>query len=147
MWRSLFSFSTGNTLFGKIWSKKLKLSNMKNSIAVFNFSVLDGKFPFRANLFQKFNIVSLSWNIVPRLIRICRIPWGYSLVLFWTRNTDHRQIWLLEWFKYAKFNSDVHFFYFRQKIPFRANLFANFKIVCLKWNLVPRVIRIYRIQW
>ena len=34
------------------------------------------------NLIQKFKIISLSWNIVPRLIQICRIPWRCLLFLF-----------------------------------------------------------------
>ena len=45
-------------------------SNMQNSVVVFSFSVLDRKNPFWANLVQKIKIVSLSWNLVPRLIRI-----------------------------------------------------------------------------
>ena len=39
------------------------------------FSILDGKHPFWANLPQKIKIVSLSWNLVPRLIQICKIQW------------------------------------------------------------------------
>ena len=35
-------------------------SNMQNSIALFTFSVLDWKHPFRANLVQKIKVVSLS---------------------------------------------------------------------------------------
>ena len=51
------------------------------------FSVLDQKHPFWANLAQKIKIVSLSWNFVPKPIRICRIHWWCSLFLFSTRNT------------------------------------------------------------
>ena len=50
----IFLFSTGNTLFEQIWSKKLKLSvmpkfdsqansNIKNSMTIFTFSVLNRK--------------------------------------------------------------------------------------------------------
>ena len=39
------------------------------------FSVLERKHPFWVNLVQKIKIVSLSWNLVPRLIRTCRIQW------------------------------------------------------------------------
>ena len=31
--------------------------------------------------------------------------------------------------------------------PFWVNLVPKFKIACLKWNWVPTVIQIYRIQW
>ena len=42
---------------------------------------------------QKFKIVSLSWNLVPILIRICRIQWMDLLFFFQTRNTVFGQIW------------------------------------------------------
>ena len=47
-----------------------------------NFSVYDMKYPFWANFVPKFKIVCLKWNLVPRLIRICRIHWWCSLFLF-----------------------------------------------------------------
>ena len=65
---------------------------MQNSMVVFTFSVLDQKNPFRANLVQKIKIVSLSWNLVQNLIRICRIQWWCSLFLFLTINILG-QIW------------------------------------------------------
>ena len=40
------------------------------------------KYLFWVNLVQKLKIISLSWNFVPRLIQICRIPWRCSLSLF-----------------------------------------------------------------
>ena len=46
---------------------------MQNSMVVFTFSVLDQKNPFLANLAQKIKIVSLSWNLIPRLIETCEI--------------------------------------------------------------------------
>ena len=71
-----------------------------------------------ANLVQKFKIVSLSWNLAPRLIQVCRIQWWCSLFLFQNGNTLFGQIW-------------------SKKI----------KIVSLCWNLAPSLIRICRIQW
>ena len=62
-------------------------SNMQNAVVQFFFSVLDRKHPFWANLFQKIKIFSLSWNLVLRVIRICRVQWCCSLFLFYTRNT------------------------------------------------------------
>ena len=52
------------------------------------FSVLVSKHPFWANLAQKIKIVSLSWNLVTRSIRICRIQWWwfFQLFLFLSRN-------------------------------------------------------------
>ena len=52
------------------------------------FSVLDRKQPFRANLEQKIKIVSQSWSLERRPIQ-----WWSSLFLFWTRNTLFVQIW------------------------------------------------------
>ena len=48
-------------------------SNMQNSMAMFNFSAFYWNYPFWANLAQLIKIVCLSWNLVPRLIRIHRI--------------------------------------------------------------------------
>ena len=62
-------------------------SNMQNSLALLTFSVLDQKHPFWANVVQKTKIVSLNWNLVPRLIWISRMWWWSSLFLFYTRNT------------------------------------------------------------
>ena len=44
---------------------------MQNSMVVFDFSILDQKYPFGANLTQKIKIVRLSLHLVPRLPRIC----------------------------------------------------------------------------
>ena len=60
---------------------------MENWMALFAFSGLDRKHPFCANLVQKIKIVSLSWNLVPRLIRICKIEWWCSLFPFLARST------------------------------------------------------------
>ena len=50
-------------------------------------SVFNWKYLFGVNLVQKLKIISLSWNFVPRLIQICRIPWWCLLFLFSTGNT------------------------------------------------------------
>ena len=90
---------------------------MYNSMMVFTFSLLDRKHLFWVNLVQKIKIVSLSWNLVPRPIWICRILW--SCLLF-----------LLHW-----------------KHPFCSNLVRKIKIFSLSWNLVPSLIWICRVQW
>ena len=68
-------------------------SNMQNSMAVFNFSVSDRKHSFTVKLVQKMEIVSLSWNLVPRIIRICRIQWWCSLFPFLTGITPFVWTW------------------------------------------------------
>ena len=87
-------------------------------MTLFTFSILEWKHPFWANLVQKIKIVSLSWNLVPTLIRISRIQWWCSFFSILDR-----------------------------KHPFWANLVQKVKIVSLSWNLVARLIRICRIQW
>ena len=74
-------------VFGQIFTKKSQncqfqlkfptktVSNMQNSVMVFTFFVLNGKHSFLENLVQKIRIVSFSLNLVPKLIRICRIQW------------------------------------------------------------------------
>ena len=42
---------------------------------------------FWVHLVQDLKIISFSWNFVPRLIPICRIPWWCSLFLLSTGNT------------------------------------------------------------
>ena len=56
--------------------------NMQNSMVVFTFSLLTVEKPFVTSLVQKIKTVILSWNYVPRLIRICRIRWRFSLFSF-----------------------------------------------------------------
>ena len=92
--------------------------NIQNSMVIFTFSVFDWKYPFWANLVQKIKVISLSWNLVPTLIRICRIEWWCSL-----------------------------FFIFGRKYPVWDNLVQKIKIVSLRCNLIPKLIRICWIQW
>ena len=49
-----------------------------------DFSVFNWEVSFWGNLVKKIKIVSLSWNLVPALIRIYRIQWWYAYFLrFW----------------------------------------------------------------
>ena len=88
-------------------------SNMQNSMVMFIFLVFAWKFfefgPKNQNcpwnftytnsnmqnlvMFQNIKIVTLSWNLVRRLIRICRIQWWCSFFLFLIGNTLFGQIW------------------------------------------------------
>ena len=130
---------------------------MLHWMVLFAFSVLDRKHPFWANLVQKIKIVSLGWNLVPRLIWICKIEWWCSLFLFLTGSTF--------WGKLGPKNSNcpsklklgtktksnmqnllvvLTFSVLEYKHSFWANLVQNIK----SSNLVPRlIIRICRIQW
>ena len=63
-----------------------------------DFFVFDRKHPFWANLVKKkrkkkIKSVSVSGNLVLRLIRVCRIQWWRSLVPFLTRNTLFGWTW------------------------------------------------------
>ena len=60
---------------------------MQNSMMLFTFFVFDRKYPFWANLVQNVKIISLSWKLVSRLIRIWIIQWWCSLFLFLTGNS------------------------------------------------------------
>ena len=92
-WCSLFLFLVACILFLRNLFQKIKIvwrswkfrvennSNMQNSMVIFIFYFLDWKYPSWVNLFHKFKIVSLSWNILPRLFWICKIRWWCSLFL------------------------------------------------------------------
>ena len=68
-------------------------SNMQSSMVMPTFFVFDWKYLFWANLVQKVKLISLSWNLVPRLIRIWWIQWWCSLFLFLIENMLFGQIW------------------------------------------------------
>ena len=83
---SLFSISTANTIFwvnlvqnNQNCQSSFKFgtwtnSNMQKSmVGMFNFSAFYWNYPFWTNLVQLIKIVRLSWNLVPRIIRIRRI--------------------------------------------------------------------------
>ena len=91
---------------------------MQNSMMIFSFLVFEWKYPFWANLVQNIKIVTLCWNLVPTLIRTCRIQWWFSFILFLIGNILFGQIW-------------------SKKI----------KIIGWSLNLVARLIQICWIQW
>ena len=83
------------------------------------FLCFQPEIPFWTNLVHKIKIVYWSWNLEPRLIRICRIRWGFSIFPF------------PDWKYYFRLNK----------------LVQKFKIVILSWNLVPGLLRICKIRW
>ena len=121
---------------------KYRLDARTNAIFLFP------EIPFLGKLVQNIKIVSLSWNLVLILIRICRIHWSCSVFYVLTGNTLFGQIWSEKSkFEYTEFNGGVHFFCLDWKQPFWANVVQKIKIVSLSRNLVPKLIRICRIQW
>ena len=105
---SVFCFRVEIPFLGKFGPKnqnyqfKLKFgtytnSNMQIWMMLFIFFVFKWKYPFWANLVQKIKIISLSWNLVPRLIRICWSQWWCSLFLFLIGNMLFGQIWSRKW--------------------------------------------------
>ena len=108
-------------------------SNMQNSMVMFIFFVFDRKYPFWANLVQKVKIISWSWNLVARLIRICWIQWCCSLFSFLTGSALLGQIW-------SKLSIFTVFFVSDQKRPF----LGKFGPKCQKF---ARLIRIRNQRW
>ena len=104
--------------------------------------------PILGKFDQKFKTASRSWNLVLRLIRICRIQWkklpfsdldgkypSWANMIQNSKLANYTEILYLDQFKYTKLDGGVHFVYFRLEIPF------------LGANLAPTLIRICRIQW
>ena len=127
---------------------------------LFTFFFFQWKYHFWANLVQKIEILTLSWNLVPTIIRTWRIQWWCSFFLFLIRTTlldkfgpkNQNYHFKLKFGTYTNSsmqNSMVMFIYFvfDWKYPFLANLVQKVKIISWSWNLVPGLIRIYRIQW
>ena len=102
------------TLLGRKKYEKAKSDEHPPKMWIFSFRL---KTPFLGKFGPKIKIVSLSWNLVPRPIRICRIQWWCSLFLPSTRNN-----------------------------PFWVNLVQKIKIVSFSWNLVPALIWISKNQ-
>ena len=57
---------------------------MQNSMWCLLFLFLIGNSLFGQIWSRKSKLLSLSWNLVPKLIRICRIQWWCSLFCFWS---------------------------------------------------------------
>ena len=118
---------------------------------MFTFSVLREKCPFCTNLVPKFQIVCLKWNLVPKLISICKFNGDVYFFIFdqryhfWSRNSKSSvsaEIWYLDTNSNIQ-NSMVMFTF--SEFPFWANLVPKFKIICLEVKF--GLIRICRIQW
>ena len=104
---------------------------MLNSMALFAFSILDRTYPFWANFVQKIKIVCLRRNLEHRLTRICESR-KFIFVVLDRKRSSFCQIRP----KNSKFVT-----YFERKCSFGANAVQIFKFVCLRQNLVLRLIR------
>ena len=109
-------------------------------------------YPVCDNFVQKIKIVSLWWNLIPRIIWICWIRWRCSLFLLLTGDALLGQFGPN--FQYLQFkvkldtgtNSIMQnsmavftFFFFYQKRSFGVNLVQNVKIVSLRLNLIASI--------
>ena len=92
-WCSLSLVSTRNPSLGKFGPKnkncqfKLKFSiftnsNEQDSMVVFAFSAFNQKYLLWANLIYKIKLSSFNWNLVAKLIWICKTQWRCSIFLF-----------------------------------------------------------------
>ena len=155
------------TLFGQIWSKdqncqfKLKFGtktnlNLRDSMMMFTFSVFDHKYLTWANLVQNIKFVCSKWNLIQRLIPMCKIQWWCVFCLletensypFWTNLVQNVAIVSLSWkFECEEFNSDVYFFLFSTESIIFLKFDPKIKIVYWSWNLESRLIWVYRIRW
>ena len=133
---------------------------MHNSMTLFAFLIFDRKYPFYANLVQKNNIISLSWNLLPMLIPVCRIQWWRWLFLikleilflgkFGPKNEDYEFKLKFGTHNNSNMQNSMAMFtlsVINQQYPFCTNLLQKVQIVSLDWNLVPSLILICRIQW
>ena len=102
--------------------------------------------------------MSLSRNLVPSLIQICRIRWWFSFFLFQTRNTFLGKFGLK--IKIASWSWNLvprpigirttqwWCSFFSIFDPFLGNLFQIFKIISWSWILEPRIIWMCRVpRW
>ena len=101
--------------------------------------VFDRNYSFLTNLFQKVNIVSLSWNLMLRLIRICRVQWWSLHFVYLTEHNRfgpvfaklfaQSKIWYLDYFESEEISGDSHFFCFCLEVC----LFGKVQILNLDW--------------
>ena len=78
--------------FSMLYRMVYKITSHWNAPILAWSACFDRKYPFWTNLVQKVKIISLSWNLVPTLIRICWIQWRCSLFSFSNRNVFLGQI-------------------------------------------------------
>ena len=122
-------------------------------------SVFDWKYHFWCEFGPKTQIIRLSWNILPRLIQICRNSWGCSLFLFLIANTflckfsQKIKIVSLRWnlLRLMWIWRIQYWYSFFSVFDRKCTCFWKFtlkiKIVFWSWNLESRLVWICRIRW
>ena len=135
---------------------------MQNSMVMFTFSVFDWNYLFWANFVQKIKFVNIGWNLVSRLIRMCRIQWWCSFFLFYLgwKNPFLDKLgpqgqncqFKMKFGTYINSNMQNSMVVFSFSVLdwkhiFSADLIQKVKIVSLSRNLVLRLIWICRTQW
>ena len=100
------------------------------------FSHFDQILFFWVNLVQNIKTVSLSWNLVPGVIRICRIHYWCSLFQFLTGNT------LLG--KFGRKNENCQF---KLKLGTKTNLNMRNSVVLCFWLEIPFSGKFYAWSW
>ena len=132
----------------------------KSRMFIFVFFFLDQKYSCPINFVQQFKTVSLSWNLVPKLIQYAKFHCDVHLICSFTGNRLFRR--LSSKMKYCSFkvkpgtltnsnmqNSIVKFIFsvLNWKYPFWEDLIQQIKIVSSRWNLVLGLIKTHKIQW
>ena len=114
---------------------------MQNSMVMFTFFVFGWKYPVWDNFVQNIKIVSLRWNLIPRLIWICWIQWCCSLFRFRPETPF-----------LGKFDPNCQylqfFFVSNQKCHFLGKFGPkchNYQFKSSRLNLLASLIQIYRI--
>ena len=115
----LFKFTGFLYILFQMFCPRLQTdSNIQNWMVVSTFSIFDQTYPIWVNLVQRIKIVSLSWNLVRRLIQISKIQWCSSFFCFWSA-------WFVEKINFAFwcYLSISQQFTYRELKPVAWNLF------------------------
>ena len=114
---------------------------------------------YHETLNEALKIVNLCWNLVTRIIRICKSPWWCSLFLFiseiafWVKFGPKNQNYQFKLKLGTKINSNMQnsvvifiFPFLDRKYPFWVNLVQKSKIVSLNLNLIPTLLQVCKIR-
>ena len=122
--------------------------------------ILEWKYTFWANLVQKIESDSLTWNVVPTIICMCRNVYVHFLG-FWS-NIPFFGVNMVPKFNFFLFkvkfgtwtNRNIQnwmelitFFDLVWVLPVSGKFGKKLKIVNLSWSLVLRPFRIWRVCW
>ena len=103
-------------------------SKLQNSIVKFTVSVFNRKYPFWANSLQIIKILSLNWNLVPKIISI--IFWGF-LIFYQIFLSSHKKRCLI-----ITFTHDIYELPHELMNDLRLRILGNKKISGKYLNLI-----------